>query len=58
MKVVLIDHQPKTSGSLVNKISNIFCGRYVPYKVRNINEIKEGNHAGVFFIDEENKEFI
>ena len=24
MKVVLIDHQPKTSGSLVNKISNIF----------------------------------
>lgn len=56
MKVALIDHQIETGGTLVNKVSNCFCGKYAPYKVRDISDIKEGSHAGVFFIDEENKE--
>ena len=58
MKVAIIDHQVETGGTLVNKVCNCFCGKYAPYKVRNVNEIKEGSHAGVFFIDEENTELV
>jgi len=45
-----------------NKISdNIyysFCGRYIPYKINNIKNIKKGKHVGVFILNENNPELM
>jgi hypothetical protein len=60
MKIAIINNNIGVSAD--NKISdNIyesFCGRYVPYKINNTNNLQNGKHVGVFILDEKNPELI
>lgn len=60
MKIAIINNNIGVSAD--NKISdNIyesFCGRYVPYKINNVDSLQKGKHVGVFILDERNPDLI
>ena len=60
MKIAIINHNPilGINSSISNKIYDSFCGRYVPYKIREVKDIENGKHVGVFFLDEKNPELV
>ena len=60
MKVAIINHNPMLgiNSSISNKICDSFCGRYIPYKIRETDDIADGKHVGVFFLDEKNPELV
>ena len=61
MKIAVINKNPfdeSANERISNKVYNSFCGRYVPYKIQNIEDIQEGKHVGVFFLAEKNPELV
>ncbi len=43
---------------MAQKIENVFCGRYVPYQVSDVDKIEDKKHVGIVLIDETNPELI
>ena len=60
MKIAIVNHNPVLgiNNSISNKVYDSFCGRYVPYKVRDVKDIEDSKHVGVFFLDEKNPELV
>ena len=61
MKIAIINNNPfieSANEAISNKIYNVFCGRYIPYKVKDLKDLKEGKHVGVFFLAEKNPELV
>ena len=61
MKVAIINKNPfieSANEKISSKIYNVFCGRYVPYKVQDLKDIQEGKHVGIFFLAEKNPELV
>ena len=60
MKIAIVNHNPVLgiNNSISNKVYDCFCGRYVPYKVRDVKGIEDSKHVGVFFLDEKNPELV
>jgi hypothetical protein len=61
MKIAIINHNnhlESANSKISHKIYNVFCGRYVPYKISKGDTIEEGKHVGVFFLAEKNPELV
>ena len=43
---------------MAQKIENVFCGRYVPYQVSDVDKIEDKKHVGIVLMDETNPELI
>tara|TARA_R110001592_G_scaffold247748_1_gene509841 strand:+ start:1474 stop:1677 length:204 start_codon:yes stop_codon:yes gene_type:complete len=55
MRIAIINNARPSANE---KIKNAFCGKYVPYKINNIEEIEDKKHIGIVIIDKDNPELI